>query len=843
MITLRLSIANLKKKKGASFTFIVFILLAVALMNIGISLINQMGHLYEQKEAELNSAQFVAMSSANSYKKEYEEFVFQDDRVSLAEKEDVIYMPNTKNNKNKLEFGAALFNKDRNRQISPLIPLEEDDSIPKDKAIYVPIMMKGDQVCVGDDYVITYKGKTYSFIIAGFFETTYYGSIGGGLLKFFIPEESFNVLYAEIGRATILSARFKDLDTNIQTVSEKFARDFTNVTGYKSISEGSVQPCLSAAFMKSGYTMFIGIAAAILVAFTLVVCIIIMAVIHHRIVESLSESMQSIGVLLSMGYTTKQIMISIILEYQLLSVAGYMFGILLSYSSVPIMRNYLLSAGLTWEPGIHIGVDILCFVIILSLISLTAFLGSTRMLKIAPVQALSKTMNRNQSKKNVCPLHKGSGSVHYRIALKNLLFHKKANISFSLIIAGGIFAMGLSMVMFLMFGLDNSAIMDACGFELSDFQISVTANADVESFSKELLKMEEVRKTNLSTLTTVKLEQDEIQVIVSDNFDAMEVLQTYEGELPRYNNEIVITGVLSKKFNKSIGDTVTVTTNGRSQDFYVTGIYQTSNNNGYMSILHLDGIKAILPQFVIRQIDVYLKEGVDKEMFKEKLRIIYKVAVNEYDVSTDSDISQLESEKYAKAAKIADEKIAKLLTDYGVNSISYSVMLDGEIILSGDSSAYKINEISDLRDYLDAQLNSFGSVMGGIVTMIIIITFLIIGGVLSMTVKSQIRAKRQEYGIYKAMGYTTKNLVYQLSLSYAFTSLFGTIIGSVATFFYASNILQLVFINMGLTRLNIKVNPVPILIMDCCMVVFIYVITMVKAYSIKKITAYDLLTE
>ena len=52
MLITRLSLANLKKKKGAAVTLIIFMLLASALLNIGITLVSKMGSIYEQKEME-----------------------------------------------------------------------------------------------------------------------------------------------------------------------------------------------------------------------------------------------------------------------------------------------------------------------------------------------------------------------------------------------------------------------------------------------------------------------------------------------------------------------------------------------------------------------------------------------------------------------------------------------------------------------------------------------------------------------------------------------------------------------------------------------------------------------
>jgi putative ABC transport system permease protein len=357
--------------------------------------------------------------------------------------------------------------------------------------------------------------------------------------------------------------------------------------------------------------------------------------------------------------------------------------------------------------------------------------------------------------------------------------------------------------------------------------------------------MEEIRKTNLSDLTTAKVESHNVLIRISDNFDAMETLTTYEGDMPRYDDEIAITGIMCKSYHKKIGDTVTVTAEGRTQEYYITGIFQTMNNNGYLAILPLKGFKKLSPQYEIKQIDIYLNEGVNKEALKEKLQTIYKVAVNEDELSDNNkdNTSTTEFGKYSEAAKVADKKIAKLLADYGVKSVSYTVMLDGKIILSGDSSAYKINEITDEKGYASGQLKSYASMMSGLVTVIAGITFLIIGGILSITIKSLIRKKREEYGIYKAMGYTTKDLVFQLSISFVITSILGTIIGIIATVFLSNKVLKLLFVILGITRLTLAINIPALIILGACMVIYLYLIALVKAYKIKKITAYYLLTE
>jgi ABC-type transport system, involved in lipoprotein release, permease component len=840
MLISRLAYSNMKKKKGASIVLAVFILLAAAFMNIGITLITASGSFYDQKEAQTNGAQFVAVCATNSYKKAFEEFIFHDQRVAVAEKEEVIFMPNTKNNKTKSEQGAFLFNLDTKRQIAPFVPLDENKTIPKEKAIYLPYSLRN-SISVGDDYILKYKNTDYSFKVAGYFETTYYSSTSDAYLKYFIPNACYNRIFSDIGRAIVLSARFKNTGKSIGEISEQFTKEFIDKTDIYNISENIIQPCVDSASMKESCMTLFNTNAAILLAFAFVICVIVIIVIYNHIAESIEESMINIGTLQAIGYTIKQIICSIAYEYILVCITGAVVGTVASYAVMPLLMSTMNVTGLLWVFHIHINVDLLCFCIILLVIGLTSLLATFRILKLPPVKALNRNVGNHHFRKNIIPLHKGIGALNTRLALKNLFGNFKSNLSFAIIVASGTFAIAITVILYLNFGHNNTAFYKMIGFELSDLQVTVTDHTDAEAFAKELKAMEEVRKTNLSDSTTIKVEDIDVQVITSDHFDAMEVLSVYKGSLPKYDNEIAITGVLSKSLGKGIGDRINVTAEGRTKAFLITGIYQTSNAGGKMSLIPYEGIKRLRPQYKMNQIDVYLKDGVNKESFKQKLRTLYKVAVNQNDSS--ENISSEYSGKYARAKKIADEKIAKLLSDYGAQSVSYAVMLDGVIILSGGSSSYKIKEITDIKDYLHGQLGSYADMMSGMVTVIILITFFITGGILSITIKSLLRKQRQDYGIYKAIGYTTPDLVKQLSLYFTITGMAGTLIGTAVVLLFANSILQLLFTGIGLTHMLIGINPFLLPAIDISIIVYINLLAKLKAQRVKKINAYELLTE
>ena len=77
---------------------------------------------------------------------------------------------------------------------------------------------------LGDNFTIHYQDKEYKYRIAGFFETTMMGTNNIGVMKFMLPETSYQALADELDNKSeglILSAVMED-----QTQSPKLQNDF-----------------------------------------------------------------------------------------------------------------------------------------------------------------------------------------------------------------------------------------------------------------------------------------------------------------------------------------------------------------------------------------------------------------------------------------------------------------------------------------------------------------------------------------------------------------------------------------------------------------------------------------
>lgn len=834
MAILRLSLAGLKKKKSMAATLSFLVLLAALFLNMGFLLHVSMEQFFSGKFKELNGPDFIAISQNSSYEKNYEAFLREDPRVSLVEKEDIIYMGATENNLNSLRFGALIFNRDTAREIAPMHLIKEDSSIPKASSIYVPKFLEGYGAALGDEYILTYSNVDYSFQIAGFFETIYMGDNSTHLLKYFLPEESFDALYSQTSSAIILSAKVWDAAGSQLETSHQLTEDFLSQTNYYDNMKGifATASCLSSKDFQLSFLSILNIPMLILISFACIIAIIIWIILYCRVREEIQESMQNIGSLQAMGYTSAQIMLAMVLEFSLPCLTGILAGILGSHGLIPVLTEYSGTiVGLNWKPGAHPGVDFCTALLLFVLMAASVCLGVWKIRSLPPVTALRKGVSTHHFGKNLIPLEKGPGSIHLRLALKNIAGNRKQSFTTIVMIVLGVFTIGISLSLYGLFVSDPSFLYRLTGIELSDIQIQTTPNIDIPRFRKELMEINGIRKTNLSEISIVKVEDVNVSLVISDHLEHMEVLKPYKGHLPVYENEIVLSNALLTEFHKQMGDTVALSSGDITREYYITGVSTTTNMGGRMGILTLDGMRKLRPCYQITQIDVYLEDGTDPE------KVISHLHQN-FGFSQD-----LGKGKYAKATEKAQAQIEKLLKDYGVSSVDYAVMYQGKIILSGNSSSYQIKEMTNMKEFLSGQLGLYGSMLKGIITVILMVTFLIIGAILSNTIKTLIKKKKEELGIYKALGFTTKDLVKILALNFTLLAGISAAAGTLLCMTTAPSLLQLLFENAGLSIHGLPVNPLLLVLTSSLVVVFVWILSTVRAYQIKNISVYTLFTE
>lgn len=856
-VVARLAAANLKKKKRDLITLMLFILLATMFLNIAFVILTQKENFYREAEDRTHGPQFDALVKKNLYRDEYEDFIREDERVSEYEKEEVLYMESCENSPVNMSLEAQLMSLGTERSIGKFrmtggYSLEECEAhgISREEAIYLPETLVGYVDGLGSTYEIEYQGKIHKFKVAGFFDAIHYQNPAtASSVKYFISEERFEQLSADMESACLLSVRFKETG-DLTEISGQFKKDFLENTRFETTIQGLRYGLFDRADMQLTVYTMLDMGVAILLLATVLFITIVLIVMVNSIRENIEDSYQEMGILEAMGYHSRQISASYLLEYGVMAAIASLLGSLASILFCKLALSSLLTgiSGIICNTHVDVLLGLLSVAVILGMCLLFVCLPLRKIRSCTILTALRKGKETHSFGKNVFPLHKGRGSVHTRLALKNVWTGRRQNLMLGITLFFCMVIFGMFLTLYVTFA-DGKPLMEMGGIELSDLQLVVAEGVDVKEFSEELSKYPEIRKTNASCIQNLRIDGQQTMTIISNDFSKMETLKVTQGDSPRYENEIVLSEKLCSILGKEIGESVKVSLGGQEISCYITGTIPVCTNGGLAALLGENSMKLLQNDYQLNSIDIYFAEGIEKADVIAALSEKYKIADQKSlkkalgTEESEEETGEAAKEKYSEAARIAEKKIEKLLSEYGMSDISYSVMLDGEIILKGDSSAYKIQQVDDALRKLSDQLGYLSDMFYLTVVILMAVSIVLVAGILSMMVRSRIRKNREEYGIYKSMGYTTLELMKQNALSYAVSAAVGGMAGILVTCLTGNQVLQLFFVNVLGSRIQVKFDYLYLIGSGVFLILFVFVFSMIKSWKIRKISAYSLITE
>ncbi|QNF28109.1 ABC transporter permease [Metabacillus elymi] len=338
---MNLAMANIRKSKSATASLFIFILVASLLLNIGLMVITQLNTFFDNKIEQLKDPHVTFVMDHESYQPTYREFLENYPGVTETEIEDIINMDiaNFTFGNGELTSSAIIFNADTNRNIGKL-KLVEKLNTSSTNDIFAPYSFKTNGGYeLGDHFTLTYQDKEYEYRISGFFETTMMGTNNIGVMKFMLPETSYRQLADELdnrSKALILSAMMED---KIQ--SSNLNNDFIQEVQSQANESTSYILGLDIGLVKNVNSLTINIIATILVAFATIIVLVSLIVIRFRVSNSIEDGMENIGALKAIGYTSWQILSSIILQFILIVLCASVVGIALSYVLMPFFGGII----------------------------------------------------------------------------------------------------------------------------------------------------------------------------------------------------------------------------------------------------------------------------------------------------------------------------------------------------------------------------------------------------------------------------------------------------------------------------------------------------------------------
>ena len=837
MKILRLAWFNIKKNKREAFSVMFLTAITMLLMGISVCNITKVDSVFDEMFERIGCVENAISFPADKYRQEYKDILVEDDRVSRVEEIDALVYVRAAYKKGDAEIGAPLIfvtenSEKKMEEFAPETNLTEEEINAFSHPIWLPNYFRYSQKYkAGNDFIVIIGGREYPFEIAGFYESGLLGNVNSGL-KCIISEADYQLLSVVMEEYRMLTYDCEDAFDMEEYLVECSEQASENIKPYCLKGTKSME--------KASVTMFIKLYLEFLIAVAFITMISCLFMIRHKISNDIEDQMQSIGVLEALGYRSKEISLAYIYEYVLTGGVGAVFGILLVILLDPMLNNIIeVMIGYHVYGSAKLGLQLGIMCILVLIIVLSALGKAKAVKKYPPVVAFRKGIHTHHFGKNHLPLSKARGNINLRLSMKELLGNTKHSIGVMICIFATATAILSSFYLFDYLKTGTEAIMEITGMEAGDVRVELMDGVNPYEIQKTILELPEVRKTLVTypdTMVDAECRREDIlftegYATIFDDFKETENIHLTEGRYPEHDNEIMITYARAKDEEYSIGDSIAIKGDGIENSYIITGIVNSLSNGGMNLYFTSEGFRRSFPADRPSIVEIFLKEDVDRHEFSEKVMGLYGESVE--DVIREG---APEGDYADRIRQVANEKMAQLISYYGVTDVDYAIKI-GDTIINGNSERYILRDVSSTLDLAEGQLGPVADGMKAISLIIVSFSVIVATIILSVLAGTTVRRKRKELGIMKAMGYTSKDLMQQIALRIMPIALVAVLMASVCSV-YLMNAFGVVTFGVIL-----EVNYWIIAPIDLCLLLFCYLVTYISAGKVKAISVTELMAE
>ena len=252
----------------------------------------------------------------------------------------------------------------------------------------------------------------------------------------------------------------------------------------------------------------------------------------------------------------------------------------------------------------------------------------------------------------------------------------------------------------------------------------------------------------------------------------------FDGRFPKFDNEIAVAGKYARERGLKIGDEMEITSNGRQASYLITGFTQITNYLGKDCLLTRAG--------------------------------------------------------YERLGALANASYYLNLSD-GTNIDGFNAELKDRF---GDG----VNAVINARAAVDAGTGVYVTLMTVIVAAILALSAVIVAFVLYLLVRTTLNRKTRDYGIMKALGFTTGQLILQTALSFMPTTVVSAAVGLTLCGFIINPLTAVFLSGVGIIKCTFTVPVGFIAAAGMGLVLFAFAVLCLLSLRIKKITPRALLS-
>ncbi len=830
----RLSLFNLKRNKREAAAIVFLTLVTAFLMATFAVSITQINSAFDRSFEETGSADFILLFEDDKYRDIYRDILEDEYDVTDVRESRVLVGISASTISKKGEstgYNIIFADESTERKIENFNKLNSlpDDEIEKlSHPIWLPQYFEITAgYAPGDTFTFVSGGRDYPFTIAGFYSTGFFNS-SRHMLKCVITDDDM----------VLLSAVYEEYRMIAFDMEKEFSYEeyYEKCSARSNESVSSIVTFFDKDTEKWSETNFLNVFLYMSVFLSVVTLIAALFLILHKISKDMEEQMVQIGVLEALGYTSRELSLSYICEYVLTGGIGAIIGGITAAAFSTVMDT--LTRGMI-NRDVHTDVDILRILIvvisIIALVTLFALSRAARVKKLPPVVAFRKGIKTHHFGKNILPLEKMRHSINLRLAFKGIFNDLRSNIGTGIcIIAAGVAVM-FSVYTFDFFKSGYNGLIGVMGMEIPDISMTMMSGVNGENFCDEIRKFPEVEKVLLTRAIFNKVEikgSDQSSTVISySDFSLTDNIHPKTGRFPEHDNEVMISAKREETENRHVGDSIIIKGDVCEKSYIIIGIVSAMNNDSMSVYMTEDGYRRIRPNDRPNTVEITLKNEGDRSAFENKLTALYGASAKDtaYEQSAQG---SLEERIRAKA----DEKMAVLISQYGVTDIDYAIRI-GDTIISGNSSRFVIKDISSMKDLAKSQMESIAAVTKTFSFWAVIFIAVVVAVILGIIAASAVKRQRKELGIMKSMGYTSRDLMIQLTLRILPVTIISSCIAAVLSVRVQRAFWMAAFGVQIPESLPLMIGTAAALVLYCM------IVTYVSAGSIRKISVTELMAE
>lgn len=521
------------------------------------------------------------------------------------------------------------------------------------------------------------------------------------------------------------------------------------------------------------------IAVSLLVVIAIMV-IVIMMMLASCIGNYVKENMKTIGALKAIGYTSNDIRMSLVVLFSMLAVIGGVIGVAGSYSLMPVMSTIVVGQmGLPYTVSVDAVATIAPVVGVVLFVFVLTRIATAVIKRIEPIVALRNGVESHNYKKNRVRLDSSVLGLDISLAMKTLLNNMKQNVITFIVVGFCVFICVVSLLMYENF--NRNPKLGILTFETCNGILAV----DMDTREEAIEYLEGIDSvSNIRSMITLSLCYNDEDNLCSYVFDDPSKLNNkeicYKGRIPEYDNEIAVSGKFAKAYSFEIGDEIELKYGNNTYKYLITGLIQTCNNYGR---------------------EAFLSEAAANHLLEENTLGSY------------------------------------LWFDCSDKDAVNDILKDFE-----DSHGNHVITTMNFDEVLEANMTTFKGISTLMLVMICCISAAIIMLVLYLLIKSLIYNKRRDYGIYKALGYTSRSLMVQTALSFMPAIILSIVVFSIGSYYGANPYMTIVMGMFGLMKCKFPIPVVGVIIIGVVMAVLAFVFAIINSRKIKDIEPITLLT-